>query len=63
MGELRNLTEENVDELKATLKRMQKENPDLEYWFFPQKEETESDTLELIEITKEITKAWPDIRF
>jgi len=33
---------------------MQKENPDLEYWFFPQKEETESDTLELIEITKEI---------
>jgi len=62
MGELRNLTEENVDELKATLKRMQKENPDLEYWFFPQKEETESDTLELIEITKEI-KAWPDIRF
>jgi len=54
MGELRNLTEENVEELKVTLNRMQKENPDLEYWFFPQKEKTKSDTLELIEITKEI---------
>ncbi len=54
MGELRNLTEENVEELKVTLNRMQKENPDLEYWFFPQKEETKSDTLELIAITKEI---------
>jgi len=48
------LTRENIKEMKTTLKRMQKENPDLEYWFFPQKEETESDTLELIEITKEI---------
>ena len=54
MGELRNLTEENVEELKVTLNRMQKENPDLEYWFFPQKEETESDTLKLVKITEEI---------
>ena len=54
MGELRNLTEENVEELKVTLKQMQKENPDLEYRFFPQKEETESDMLKLTKITEDI---------
>lgn len=36
MGEQRNLTEENVDELKAHLEEMQVDNPDLEYRFFPQ---------------------------
>lgn len=36
MGEQRNLTEENVSELKDELDRMQKENPDLEYRFTEQ---------------------------
>jgi len=43
MGEQRNLTEENVEELKAHLKRMQQDNPDLEYRFFQQNEITKSD--------------------
>ena len=33
MGEQRNLTEENVMELETVLKKMQNENPDLEYQF------------------------------
>jgi len=48
------LTEENVKELKTIFKQMQEENPDLEYWFFPQKQETKSDMLEMITIAKEI---------
>jgi len=47
MGELRNLTEENVEELKVNLKRMQQDNPDLEYRFFQQ---NETDTLDIITI-------------
>jgi len=43
-----------VKKLKTILKQMQEENPDFEYWFFPQKKETKSDTLELITITKGI---------
>ena len=39
MGEQRNLTEENVTELKEHLERMQKDNPDLEYRFYKQQEE------------------------
>jgi len=35
MAEQRNLTQENVKELKTIFKRMQEENPDVEYWFFP----------------------------
>jgi len=54
MGEQRNLTQENVKEVKRIFKQMQEEVPDLEYWFCPQKKETKSDTLELITITKEI---------
>jgi len=54
MAEQRNLTQENLKELKTIFRGMQKENPDLEYWFFPQKEKTKSDTLELITIAKEI---------
>jgi len=38
MGEQRNLTEENVDELRKRFERMQKTNPDLEYRFFEQDE-------------------------
>lgn len=38
MGEQRNLTEENVEELRAHLEKMQAENPDLQYRFFEQKE-------------------------
>ena len=38
MGEQRNLTEENVDELKRKLGRMKEDNPDLEYRFFPQED-------------------------
>ena len=33
MGEQRNLTEENAMELETVLKKMQNENPDLEYQF------------------------------
>ena len=36
MGEQRNLTEENVEELKAKLEQMQVNNPELEYRFFNQ---------------------------
>jgi len=36
MGEQRNLTEENVEELKAQLEKMQQDNPSLEYKFFKQ---------------------------
>lgn len=36
MGEQRNLTEENVDELKTHLERMQKDNADLNWEFFQQ---------------------------
>jgi len=54
MAEQRNLTQENVKEVKRIFKQMQEENPDLEYWFFPQKQETKSGTLEMITIAKEI---------
>ncbi len=36
MGEQRNLTEENVEELSAQLEKMQETNPDLEYRFAEQ---------------------------
>ena len=36
MGEQRNLTEENVEELRAKLEEMHKDNPDLEYRFWEQ---------------------------
>jgi len=39
MGEQRNLTEENVEELKASLEKMHEENPNLKYRFFEQSEE------------------------
>ena len=54
MGEQRNLTEENVEELRARLKRMQQDNPDLEYRFFQQNEITKSNALNTITIVKEI---------
>ena len=54
MGEQRNLTEENVDELKAHLERMQKSNSDLEYRFFKQDEEPQADAPDTITIVKEI---------
>jgi len=46
MGEQRNLTEENVDELKKHLEEMKKGNPELEYRFFPQEEKEEIDPLQ-----------------
>ena len=36
MGEQRNLTEENVEGLRAVLDKMQESNPELEYSFFKQ---------------------------
>lgn len=57
MGEQWNLTEENVDELGAHLARMQQENPDLEYRFFPQDEKTEPDAPNTITIVKEIRES------
>lgn len=43
MGEQRNLTEENVEELKAKLEKMQEANPDLEYRFFQQEPEPQDE--------------------
>ena len=60
MAEQRNLTQENVEEVKRIFKQMQEEVPDLEYWFFPPKQETKSDTLEMITITKEIIEKLVD---
>jgi hypothetical protein len=42
MGEQRNLTEENVEDLKKQLERMKVDNHDLEYNFFEQKKFTET---------------------
>ena len=39
MGEQRNLTEENIAELKKHLDKMKEANPDLEYRFFEQLQE------------------------
>jgi len=39
MGEQSNLTEDNVEELTKQLKKMQEDNPELEYQFFQQAEE------------------------
>lgn len=38
MGEQRNLTEGNVEELKKHLEQMQEKNPALEYRFFEQRQ-------------------------
>ncbi|HEA65800.1 hypothetical protein LCGC14_1705320 [marine sediment metagenome] len=46
MGEQRNLTEENVDELKVKLDKMQETNPELEYRFY---EQDEKESLECME--------------
>ena len=54
MGEQRNLTEENVEELKTQLEKMQESNPDLEYRFFPQEETAQGDAPDQITILKEI---------
>ena len=37
MGEQQNLTEENVEELRAQLDKMKEDNPELRYRFYPQK--------------------------
>ena len=42
MGEQRNLTEENVEELEAKLEKMQETNPELEYRFWKQERGLES---------------------
>ena len=43
MGEQQNLTEENVEELKAKLDMMKKDNPDLRYRFYQQAERAAAD--------------------
>jgi len=53
MGEQRNLTEENVEELKKHLERMKETNPDLEYRFFEQIEQKEKELEELLKSDKE----------
>ena len=53
MGEQSNLTEENVDELKAHLEEMKKDNPELEYRFFPQDEKS-ADASDTITLVKEL---------
>lgn len=54
MGEQRNLTQENVDELKAHLEEMKKTNPDLEYRFFPQDDTPKPDDPSIKESLQEI---------
>lgn len=49
MGEQRNLTENNVDELKKILERMQETNPDLEYRFFEQGEDEQPSNKKVFE--------------
>lgn len=61
MGEQENLTEENVEELKAHLKRMQKDNPDLEYRFFKQ-QEGPTNVKEARKIMADSFKEDPDFR-
>jgi len=47
MGEQWNLTEPNVDELKKKLEELKKDNPDLGYRFFEQKDEIAPDRQEI----------------
>lgn len=62
MGEQRNLTEENVTELKSKLDKMAETNPNLEYRFFRQGtekgqfERLESDIMEIKESIEDITR-------
>jgi len=53
MGEQRNLTEDNVNELKESLDKMKKDNPDLEYNFYNQ-DQKKGDAEDLITIVKGI---------
>ena len=53
MGDQRNLTEENVDELKKKLEKMKINNPDLEYRFW---EQDEKESLEVQKNIKEINE-------
>ena len=56
MGEQRNLTKENVNELTGHLEKMQQKNPDLEFNFFEQKakEYLQPDAEDTISVVKEI---------
>ena len=45
MAEQKNLTEENVEELKTKLQQMQQDNPELKYRFFEQAEEENDQAL------------------
>lgn len=56
MGEQRNLTEENVEELKAKLEFIQEKNPDLEYRFFKQVENEQPFNKELLEKVESLEK-------
>jgi hypothetical protein len=55
MGEQRNLTQENVEELTSVLEKMKKENKELEYSFHAQRtEQMALDAPDMITILKEI---------
>ena len=54
MGEQKNLTEDNVSELRERLEKMKEENPDLEYRFFRQDQE-QPDSVDTITLVKELT--------
>ena len=51
MGEQRNLTQENVEELTRILEEMKKENKELQYSFFPQDQE-EADAPDALTLLK-----------
>jgi len=64
MGEQRNLTEENIQELKKELERMKAENPDLEYRFFEQdgKEELHPTNKDIMDELQSIRRRLDNIK-
>lgn len=60
MGEQRNLTEENVEELKIQLDKMKEDNPDLEYNFFKSDVSAENDLANKIRDAASRASKWRD---
>ena len=56
MGEQQNLTEENVEELRAELEKMQEGNPELKYRFFPQGEDEQPSNKKLFEKIEDLER-------
>ncbi len=60
MGKQRNLTEENVEELKAKIAKMQETNPELEYRFYEQDQEKPSNKeMQLSQLIYAVSRKFP----